>query len=427
MKKPYRQIILHAGLPKTGSTSIQNNCYQHRNVLLQNGIVYPSFNLGERRLLNHSDPLTAVVFDTPNERQWAYRQGVMDSQKEAKTEFSRQFSQVLSEPAGDRLLLSAEIVANYSNRDLKKLRKYLEKYTDDLRVLIFLRSPQSSVESILQQQAYGGGVADNIRGAVVAVRERFEVLYRQFGDRLEVLDFHASLDEPGGLVGVFLRALSIEDDVVSKLSFSSSNERVSMEAYKLMVAINERFPVESKGEGGYRRRFHDLQPLTTLPGAPFRLDQFKSTDWYKAVLREEASLSKKYGFQFPEIVEKEAAAQWQDETLLALENVVSRLESAELRGAAAQCLEAESAVVADSQTASILVFVSQRVRAIGDESVPSLLESIGADYFKFAALQVGPEAPGLALKLMSLAQTLRPEAEFIAERVKHYRGKLQNP
>ena len=107
MTQPFRQIILHAGLPKTGSTSIQNNCYRHRELLAEYGLEYPEFRLGERQLVNHSDPLTAILFDKHNVNHWAFRMGVMDRQDEAREGFRRQFARIVEAPPGERYELRA--------------------------------------------------------------------------------------------------------------------------------------------------------------------------------------------------------------------------------------------------------------------------------------------------------------------------------
>jgi hypothetical protein len=70
-----------------------------------------------------------------------------------------------------------------------------------------------------------------------------------------------------------------------------------------------------------------------------------------------------------------------------------------------------------------LRFVSQRVKATHNEPMLYLLDQLGADYFKFAALQLGKESPALALSLMSLAQKLRPDAKFINEQVELLRSR----
>ena len=54
-----------------------------------------------------------------------------------------------------------------------------------------------------------------------------------------------------------------------------------------------------------------------------------------------------------------------------------------------------------------------------------ILEKLGADYFKFAALQVEQGSTEMSLLLMELAQKLRSDAPFITERIQHYRNKLK--
>ncbi len=426
MTKRYQQIILHAGLPKTASTSIQNNCFIHREVLLQHGIHYPAFHLGEKRLLNHSDPLSAALYDEPNKDHWAFRQGVVGREEEAKASFRRQLEEILDNPSSERLLLSAEVVSNYSAKDLKVLGKKLSRRADSLRVIALVRSPLSSLESILQQQAYGGGTEDEVRELVGLVTKRYERLRSAFGERLEALDFHKLQAQTGGLVAGFFRSLGLPDETIGSLEFQRSNERISTEAYRLMTAINRKIPMVERDQADNPRRFHDLKPLNDLPGSPFCIEDFETTAWYAAAHRESVKLEQKYGFSFVAPQQREQRPLWESDTLLALEEALARLENADLRNAAVEQLVAEAEGLAESEPvkSSILQFVAQRAAQIEDPSTQNLLEQIGADYFKFAALQLGPESPKLALQLMSLAQKLRPGAPFIEERIAHYRKKL---
>ena len=94
------------------------------------------------------------------------------------------------------------------------------------------------------------------------------------------------------------------------------------------------------------------------------------------------------------------------------------------RGADATAAEAEALENSDPHRAAILDFIAQRARAADDLTPQSLLDELGADYFKFAALQVDQESPRLAYRLMALARHLRPGAPFIEERLAQYRDKL---
>ncbi|MCB1733068.1 MAG: hypothetical protein KDI21_21530, partial [Halieaceae bacterium] len=97
----YPRIILHAGLHKTGTTSVQENCARHAELLLQHGIVYPSFSFRDRRINNHSDPLAGVFSSRPLAYGMVRRQGVEDDPAVAISAFTEQFDAILAEPRGE--------------------------------------------------------------------------------------------------------------------------------------------------------------------------------------------------------------------------------------------------------------------------------------------------------------------------------------
>ena len=71
----------------------------------------------------------------------------------------------------------------------------------------------------------------------------------------------------------------------------------------------------------------------------------------------------------------------------------------------------------------MLEFIAHKVDVSQDPPTELILEKLGADYFKYAALQVERGSVDMALWLMLMARQLRPQAEFINERVEHYRKK----
>ena len=154
--RPYQRIILHAGLHKTGTTSIQDNCFRHRDWLSNHGICYPVFSLKGRRFSNHSDPITASICKPPRMYGTDKRICGEGELSEAIGVLSEQLQHILEYPDKPTLLLSAELVCSYEDEDILALRRYLEEFTDELQVIAFVRSPQSSLESILQQRSLTG-------------------------------------------------------------------------------------------------------------------------------------------------------------------------------------------------------------------------------------------------------------------------------
>jgi hypothetical protein len=395
-------------------------------LLAQHGIFYPSFTFRERIRVNHSDLITGAIGSAPGLYGMTVRLHVDEGLGKVRQELTRQFDEILDKPQGDTLLLSAELVCDYLDRDLKKLRSVLQKRTRELKVIAFVRSPQSSLESILQQRLMAGNIVDP-RSLVGVVTQRYTRLKKVFADQLEFHNFHEAVQHPAGIVGYFLSSLGLPPDQLADLDFDKANPRISSEAHTLIEAINRAFPANNAESHGVERSHMDIKALTSLPGQPFRISAFRDSGLYDAVTREGELLERQLGWQFPQIVPSAIEPLWQTPTLMALEDAVSRLGNKAFRDVVSQALaaEADDLESADPATATILRFIIRRINALDDLPVQFLLDQLGADYFKFSALQVDRECPEMALQLMSLARHLRPEAEFINERVRHYRGKLE--
>jgi hypothetical protein len=341
--------------------------------------------------------------------------------------FSSQFEQVLNASRADTLLLSAELVCDYGENDMAALAARLRASCDELQVMAFVRSPASSLESMLQQRNINGNLMDP-QSLLGVVSQRYARLANAFPDILQVHNFHEAVVDPDGLVGYFLRTIGIPREQFGSLDFGTANERVSLEAHRLIEAINRAYPAGDIAGHGVARTFLDIKPLLALPGQPFQLEAFRDSELYEQVASEGRLLEQQLGFVFPDSVHRQLQPLWQGATLMELEAAASKLENPLFRVAIADYLEGEAAILdaEDAATAAVLGFVAARVRAQGETPPALLLEQLGADYFKYAALQLERVSPEMALQLMSLAQQLRPGAEFINERVQHYRDKLGN-
>ncbi|MCP5204853.1 MAG: hypothetical protein H6992_11915 [Pseudomonadales bacterium] len=421
----YHRIILHAGLHKTGTTSVQENSARHSELLLQHGIVYPVFHFRERKIVNHSDPLAGVFSSRPQAYGMARRQGVEDNPQEAIATFAAQLEEILTQPRGQTLLLSAEMVADFNSADMRQLRNRLEDSCDELRVIVYVRSPESSLASILQQRALAG-FAGKPQDLTDVVRNRFERIRGTFHDRLEAHNFHQAIHHPGGLLGHFFELCGLPPEAIEPLSFSYANSRISAEAYYLIKAINLAYPAGGERLHGVKRHYHDMRSLQALPGRTFFIDAGADPELATALAREGQWLEQELGWTFPPPATGGADAPWQLPTLLAVESAVSKLDDARLRHCATLALREEAAVLAadHAATATLLQFVAARLETLGECPPARALEGLGADYFKFAALQMERASPELAYYLMSLAGELRPDAPFIGERIRHYRDKL---
>ena len=340
MTRRYREIILHAGPGKTGSTSIQRNCHKHRDLLAAHGFIYPGFDLNGRHLINHSDAITGAVCDPPTKYGMGWRQGAKADPEGARAQLRAQWDPLLANPQGDKLILSGENVAEYKDRDMQALREALLPYCDRLRVVAFIRSPQSSLESILQQRVKGG-MAVTPKSILGLVKKRYVNLKRNFSDELEVVNFHDAIKHPRGLVGFFMAHCGLPEAALPEDDFSSSNERMSIEAFGLMFAINSLYPRRRTKEHGIQRHPRDLLPIKRLPGEPFQVAGLFDSALGREIEAEGRWLEQELGFSFPPVKQRNLGLLWQEEVVLSVERAIRRLHNDALMETAARHLQNE--------------------------------------------------------------------------------------
>jgi hypothetical protein len=370
----YKKIVLHVGLHKTGTSSIQRSCQKYRDTLRQWGVEYPVFRFAEREFFNHSDPLAAIFGTRMGRYGIRERLRIGADTSVAAGIFREQLQQELDNPVADTLLLSAELVCDFSVKDMLALRAYLQVHSEHLQVIAFVRSPLSSLESLLQQRCRSGRVveADSLVGVVTA---RCEALQKAYPDALELFNYHEAQNHPIGLVGYFFRLLGLPEEDVSRLAMVRANSSVSMEAFLLMDAINRTYPAGPKHDHGVPRSYNDMSPLYTLPGQPFQLDDIERTALFESLAEEGARLERALNMTFPPPVRRQSTPLWQVQTLLALESAINRLDSGALREAASGKLLDESARLAteDPVAAAALDVIAQGIaRNINPSRKPTI-------------------------------------------------------
>ena len=219
------KVIIHAGMHKTGSTSIQQT--------------FAGQDLGHVRYFRWRQPnhggLVTLLFHEQAMHFVSYRlQGY--SRKDLlplREEWLESFKQDLTQPGAHTCLLSAEAISTWRWRSmLAPLRAFLEKYSDDIQVIAYVRPPVSFMASAFQQRIkFGDKKEFNLRWP--RYRQRFELLDQVFGrenvtlrkfDR-KTLKNGSVVDDLAGFVGI---------PVPHRLSSPRlKNESLSLEALAL--------------------------------------------------------------------------------------------------------------------------------------------------------------------------------------------------
>ncbi|WP_157725589.1 hypothetical protein [Vitreoscilla filiformis] len=220
-----RRCILHAGMHKTGSTSIQNSLY--RNPTLEgatyvdvgvpnaSGALMQAF--GQWRM--HSSPLRPAI--TPEFR--AFRRQV--SRQQLGQEVAK---------GGPCVILSGEDACRLEPAEVQDMRQLLRQHIKETHVIAYVRDAKGYMESIYQQLLKGGG-----KGLLL-----WEVLYPRYRFTLKKFDlafgrehvtlvpFQTSALAEGCVVRDFCQRTGVRIDPSTVLR---ANEGMSRNATALLV------------------------------------------------------------------------------------------------------------------------------------------------------------------------------------------------
>lgn len=345
----YRRVVLHAGLSKTGSTTLQAACDQHRALLAEQGIRYPAFTFDDLTFSNHSIPVTAALTGSATSFGLRLGERFAGREREVVATCEQQFAECLDAGNADTLLLSTEIAEGYGPRVAADLLARLSGAAHELCVVAYVRNPVSALASLLQERARAG-VAVGPESLVGRTQQKCERLARHFGSALTLLNYHDASTHPTGLVGAWFNWLGLDDAASAIEVQPPHNTRLSAEAYRLVAAINERHPL---GDKAVPRKPYDLDCLNALPGQRFEVPGFHGSDLEAACLEEAAWLEAHCGLKFPSADRASPAGLlWGEDTLAALPEVLATVDAVALRTALASVLHDEAQLLREERPAT---------------------------------------------------------------------------
>lgn len=232
VKNDKKLIILHVGLHKTGTTSIQETLYYNNHLLEKKGFFYPKC-----WPANHSFPLYSSFCDKPEK----YRQNIYakaDPKKIIDTNKSYLFNlkQEYQEHFSDHLIISGEDISNLTQKNINALKRYLEMITHDsntFQILIYLRDPVTLAISLVQEWIKGGF---NFNQSLLNTKKEIHGLYQNkiskfqnvFGrENVHIYTYESTLSETNGPVVHFLKTLGFTNTAIDQFHFITSNPSIS--------------------------------------------------------------------------------------------------------------------------------------------------------------------------------------------------------
>tara|TARA_B100001250_G_scaffold414623_1_gene454812 strand:+ start:2200 stop:3663 length:1464 start_codon:yes stop_codon:yes gene_type:complete len=175
-----KEVILHIGAHKTGSTALQNFLHENGKILSKNKIYYPDFNMG---MNYHHVLLRPICKPQKNDFIWDIGH---EFSLETKDDFSDYFSTILSKDF-NRLVVSTEFL--FLNKpffrniieDANFVEYIREVFSDyKIRPVVYLRNPMDWVESCY---------VEAVKGAHTCWHESFERYFEMINDWLDYFEY----------------------------------------------------------------------------------------------------------------------------------------------------------------------------------------------------------------------------------------------
>ncbi|MBT9292143.1 hypothetical protein [Prosthecodimorpha staleyi] len=324
-----RTLYLHIGMPKTGSTSIQESFDAHRAELLAAGINYLDFGP------SHSKVFLALF--SPKKMKLRTRVTKHLGADTAMTDYSlddleQAFTTQLTLPGAGITIASGEMLFRFSKAQCRDLHRFLAPHFDTIRVVAYLREPLSLANSRAQQNVKGarGTLAEMADPAAIRTgrsplvphyREHLETWASVFGrDAMILREFNRAQFVGGDLLVDFCHVVGVPDAMHQALAGIWTKTARNAESILILDSYLRR------SREGRRPAFAPLRDrLEDVPGSHFSLPEPVLRAVMQAVEEDVAWLRKETGQPFFSDTDPgkiASAAAWSEETRAALAGIL---------------------------------------------------------------------------------------------------------
>lgn len=266
-----KRAVIHIGIDKTGSTTIQNTLFSVRSKLLSDAqILYPSIRA------NQSIHLGTIFRDKPPPKLQLIEPDATDESSVARVreKFRASLDEDLANPNWHTLVISAESLCDFYPKAIARLIEWLTEYVSDISVVAYVRHPVDWTRSVVQQELKAGKTLDHIYENMRRPnwRQRFTPWLDAVGlERFRLVSFDDAR-ENDGIMASFCDAAGLPRETILSLAPAiSANESMSLEAVLLVDSLNRQRPLFIDGKLSPERRWRGIGAIRSVPGNRFCL------------------------------------------------------------------------------------------------------------------------------------------------------------
>ena len=217
-----KEVILHIGMHKTGTTSIQDSLY---------GIDSNGFRTIRFAEKNHSIPIYTIFHENKLNYPIWKNQGYNESQIiEKKAAYEKILEEEISDESVDCFILSGEDMSNLTENEQINLCEFFKERNLKVKVIYVVREPFSFAASANQQNAIGGTRA--LAKVNPGYQRRISGFIKGCGrENISIFKYEQLIQD--GLIKTFSEIIG-----VTLTEKPRRNESVTAEALALIYALN---------------------------------------------------------------------------------------------------------------------------------------------------------------------------------------------
>lgn len=264
-----KNLYLHVGMSKTGTSSIQDTLYANRELLEKNDYFY-----SKKFSKNHSDILRMLFSDAPEDQHTSIKHGLNKEKIELiNIKNVEIICQEISETSCSNVIYSGESVSALKIQGLEKLNTFFSNLlpSANIHILISTRNPINFINSLVQQRKRTS-IGSKVENFDCLYESKFKKLLTVFGkEHIVAYKFEDACKHEFGPVGHFLNVIGISNDLIADASIIDSNFSISDKAIHIIDFINNTIPMLD-GKRISEGRIHlDYSHFYGLTGKKFQL------------------------------------------------------------------------------------------------------------------------------------------------------------
>lgn len=231
-KKKIKKILVHIGPDKTGSSSIQSTLNNHRKLLIEKKIYYAPGRLNSTIgsfFSSYPEKFIYNILQRPNKT----RKEIIQNDKE----YFFKIKNYLLNINPEILIISSENLAYLDLKGIKRFYKYLKKFSDNLKIVAYLRDPLSYAKSAMSQRVKSGYISWDDKNIPILPYEDFLKKYvKIFGKENINLRTYSNFNlNKNGVVTDFLSLIDTTKVLKKKILKNTSVKNPSLSKEAVLI------------------------------------------------------------------------------------------------------------------------------------------------------------------------------------------------